>query len=463
MAARARPFPPSSGRVALIDPIGGGPAAGPVPARAAANSTGLHRAAFACLAVSIPLSTLNALRLSSSLSFGDPFLVLAGALVGLGYLGRGLPRRAIPTWLPISAAALLLAGLIAAFQGNVEADLLPAVEFAGTLLGLPLVAAVLIDTPRRLERVVEVWLLAASLSALVGAADLAAHLNIGLSLTGLDFVTYTHRATGLTLQPNHLGLVSAMALPVALVRAIRPVGPRGELGPKLRNLGYALALGLGILVSGSRAGLLAVVVALIALPLLQTERHRVGQLFAIPLVVIGLLGVVVLDGSIASSLGVITGSRLTGTAAGTSESNDYRITAYGTALRQFADDPIVGQGFNVARVAHDIYFQLLQAGGIVALAGFGLFVAGAFRAQREIDRRPDRVPGSDLAVALTASLIVWLVNGTLQNELYDRYLYIPVALLLALRQMNRRLPAAPRRQQGGAARAASPGRPARAS
>jgi O-antigen ligase len=464
VAASVRPFPrPPSGvrRNALI---GGAPASDPSSARAAAPlpvtaapaGAGLHRLAFACLALSIPLVTLNALRVSGSLSWGDPFLVLAGAFVGLRYLGGGLPRRAIPSWLPISAAAILLAGLIAAFRGDVAANMLPAAEFAGTLLGLPLVAAVLIDTPGRLERTVGWWLLAASLSAIVGAADLAAHLGIGLRLTGADYVDYTHRATGLTLQPNHLGLISAMALPVALVRAIRPIASGGGLGYKLRNLGYVLALALGILVSGSRAGLLAVVVALVALPLLQTQRHRVGRLVAVPLVVVALLAVVVLDASVASSLGVITGSRLSGSAAGTSASNDYRITAYATALRQFADDPLVGQGFSVARVAHDIYFQLLQAGGIVALAGFVLFFVGLFRARREVDRRAVRVPGSDLAVALNASLIVWLVNGTLQNELYDRYLYIPAGLLLALRQMNRRRAAAGVARPAAGRRARSP-------
>ncbi len=394
--------------------------------------------AFACLALSIALSTLNALRLTTFLGFGDPLLVLAGVFVALRCLRPGLPRGAVPLWLPTAAVGILLAGLIAAFRGNVGADLLPALEFAGTLLGLPVVALVLIDTPRRLERTVELWLIAASISALVGAADLAAHLNIGLRLTGADFVTYNHRAVGLTLHPNHLGLVSAMALPVALVRALRPPAPRAGLSFTVRNLGYVLLLAVGLLVSGSRAGLIAVVAALVALPLLQGGGHRFRRVLALPTLIVGLLGFVVLDGSLATSLGIVTGSRLTGTAVGTSTSNDYRIAAYGKALHQFVDDPIVGQGFDVARVAHDIYFQLIQAGGIIALVAFLVFVFGAFRLRRQIERGSAWLPGSDLAVAFDASLIVWLVNGALQNELYDRYLYIPLGLLLALREMSRR-------------------------
>jgi hypothetical protein len=400
---------------------------------------GLHRAAFGCLALAIALFTVNALRVSQSLSFGDPLLVVAGGFVAVRYVQRGLPRAAIPVWLPAASAAILLAGLIAAFRGDVGADLVPTLEFAGTLFAMPVIAVVLIDTPRRLERTVDGWLLAASLSALVGAADLAGHLNIGLRLTNLDFVLYTHRAPGLTLHPNHLGLVSAMALPVALTRAIRPVAPGAGLGFTLRNLGYALALAIGILVSGSRSGLLAAVVALVALPLLQDARRRVGWLVALPVIVIGMLGVVVLDSSLAASLGIVTGSRLTGSAAGTNISDDYRVSAYGSALHQIAQDPIVGQGFGVARVAHDIYIQLLQAGGIIALGAFLLVVAGAFRVRREIERRPARTPSSDLAVACNASLIAWLVNGALQNQLYDRYLYIPLGLLLAIGEMNRRL------------------------
>ncbi len=439
----ATPAPPSilpRGAGPRPAAIGGSPATRrPSRPAAYAGAAGLHRAAFGCLALSIPLLCLNALRVSHSLSFGDPLLVLAGGFVALRYLCLGLPRGAVPVWLPVSFAAILVAGLVAAFRGNTGANLLPMVEFAGTLFALPVIALVLIDTPRRLEIVVEGWLFAASISALAGAADLALHLHIGLDLTGLDFVTYTHRATGLTLHPNHLGLVSAMALPVALVRAIRPVSPGAGLGSTLRNLGYVLAFAVGILVSGSRVGLIGAGAALVAIPLLQDSRRRAGPLLALPILIVGLLGLVVLDSRLAASLGIVTGSRLTGAAAGTSISNDYRIRAYTAGLRQVAHNPIVGEGFNVARVAHDIYIQLLQAGGIIALGAFLLVVTGAFRVRREIDRRPQRVPSSDLAVAFNAALVAWLVNGVLQNQLYDRYLYIPLGLLLALREMNRKL------------------------
>ncbi len=438
----AYPRPPASGGVprrggtGAVDPAR--PSAVPAPAEYP-GAGGLHRLAYGCLFLAVPLFTLNALRVSRSLSFGDPLLVVAGAFVALRFLQRGLPRGAIPVWLPASAAAIFLSGLIAAFRGDIGADLVPTVEFAGTLLGLPVIALVLIDTPRRLQRTVEAWLLAASLSAFAGAVDLAGHLNIGLRLTGIDFVLYTHRAQGLTLHPNSLGLVSAMALPVALTRAIRPVAPGAGLGFTLRNLGYALTLAVGILVSGSRSGLLAAVVALVALPFLQDPRRRVGRLLAIPLIVVGMLGVVVLDSPLAASLGIVTGSRLTGSAAGTNVSNDYRISAYSSALREIARDPVVGQGFAVARVAHDIYIQLLQAGGIIALGAFLVVISGAFRVRRKIERRPERAPNSDLAVACNASLVAWLVNGTLQNQLYDRFLYIPLGMLLALGEINRRL------------------------
>jgi hypothetical protein len=382
---------------------------------------------------------MDALRISHSLSFGDPLLVVAGGFVAVRYLQGRIPRAAVPAWLPAAAAAILLSGLIAAFRGDVGADLLPTVEFAGVLFGLPVIALILIDTPRRLERTVEAWLLAASLGALVGAADLAGHLNIGLRLTGIDFVLYTHRASGLALHPNSLGLVSAMALPVALIRAIRPVPSAAVLGFTVRNLGYSLALAVGILVSGSRSGLLAAVAAVVALPLLQDSRRRVGRLLALPLIVVTLLGVVVLDTPLATSLGIVTGSRLTGSAAGTNLSNDYRISAYSSALGQIARDPVVGQGFAVARVAHDIYIQLLQAGGIIALGAFLVVITGAFRVRRDIERRPARARSSDLAVACNASLVAWLVNGALQNQLYDRFLYIPLGLLLALGEINRRL------------------------
>jgi hypothetical protein len=37
-----------------------------------------------------------------------------------------------------------------------------------------------------------------------------------------------------------------------------------------------------------------------------------------------------------------------------------------------------------------------------------------------------------LVAGLAASIVVWLINGVAGNQLYDRYLYVPIGLLLGL-------------------------------
>jgi hypothetical protein len=43
---------------------------------------------------------------------------------------------------------------------------------------------------------------------------------------------------------------------------------------------------------------------------------------------------------------------------------------------------------------------------------------------------PKGVP--DFAGALTVSVAVWLISGLFQNQIADRYIYVPVGLLLGL-------------------------------
>lgn len=392
--------------------------------------------AFVCGAV--PLLTLNALRISYSLSFGDTLLVLGGVFAIARRSRAGVPARSVPVWLPLAVLGILIAGLLAAFRGNVGADLLPTVEFAGTMFGAPVVVMLAVDSPRRAELAVEAWLCAATVSAIVAVLDLKLGLGIGRRLTGIDFVTFTHRAPGLTLHPNHLAVVSAMAMPVAAIRASRRVRPEGFAVANARNLFYVFSLGAGVLASGSRGGLAGAVAGIAVLPILQPGRRRSLALIAVGALTVLALGALTFDSSIASRLGVITGQRLSGQAAGTQLSNDYRTGAYAAAVRETLAHPIAGQGFESVRTAHDIYLQLLQAGGVVAVAAFTVFMSGVLGLAGRLSASPN-LSGSlaGLASAFGASFVVWLIVGLVQNELYDRYLYIPVGLLLAVHMMTR--------------------------
>jgi O-antigen ligase len=225
-----------------------------------------------------------------------------------------------------------------------------------------------------------------------------------------------------------------MAVPVAAVGASRRAGPNLLSLGNARHLIYLFALGAGVLMSGSRAGLAGAIGGLAVLPLFNPGRRRsIGLLLVAGLIGASLVALT-FDSSLASHLGIVTGQRFTGQAAGTQTSNDYRTHAYAAAFRAIVRNPAMGQGFQQARDAHDIYLQLLQVGGIAAFASFLAFASGAIvTARRIIASHHTPASFATLAGGLGASIVVWLITGLAQNELYDRYLYIPVGLLLAMR------------------------------
>lgn len=101
--------------------------------------------------------------------------------------------------------------------------------------------------------------------------------------------------------------------------------------------------------------------------------------------------------------------------------------------RGFVERPLTGYGFQVVRGALSVPLQLLTAGGIVALAAYLTVLGGAaytglrFAADRAL---PSNVQAT--AMALVVSLIVWLIVGFVENNTFDRFIYAPVALILAI-------------------------------
>ena len=93
-------------------------------------------------------------------------------------------------------------------------------------------------------------------------------------------------------------------------------------------------------------------------------------------------------------------------------------------------------------VGHSLYLGLLEAGGVIALAAFVCFAAGLVRTGLSLVREA-RVPTGwhDDAAGLTAAVIGWLALSAVQNSVFDRFLYIPAGLLIALAYNARGLPA----------------------
>ena len=109
------------------------------------------------------------------------------------------------------------------------------------------------------------------------------------------------------------------------------------------------------------------------------------------------------------------------------------------SLEYIRDRPFVGYGFEWIEVSHNIYLQLLLSGGLFALIGYLLVMAGYLR---EAIRLRSRLSGLrlDLLTAASVSIITYLVLGLVLPDIVDRYLYLPVALVLSMSALARSSP-----------------------
>lgn len=393
------------------------------------------RIAFLALAFGVPLTAWNAVRLTYSVTVGDAFLVVGAAATAVLWLGTSRRNPTVPGWLVAAALGLVVAGLLATFRTTPSGNLAPVVQFAGTMLVVPGMMALALTTARRIDVAVTVWLVAVSISVAVGLADRVGHLGIDARLTGLDFVLYTGRAPGLTLHPNHLGMTTAMALPVALARALS-ADPRRSGAFAAMHLGFAATMVLGIALSGSRAAVVGGVFGLVALAIFMGRRRR-GTLVAGLVVVVGLGAVAVPLTTSGGNVGLLVIERLLGNDDSSVVSDGARNEVRSEAIASTKANPLVGVGFSVVREAHNVYLQLLQAGGVLALLAWMCFGAGGVLESRRLSQDANAPPiVHELAPALGAVIALWMVMGLAQNTVYDRYLYLPIGLLLACRALS---------------------------
>lgn len=368
--------------------------------------------------------TFNGLSFGLDMTVADLFLLGAGLVLLPQLLMKPHLRPAAPTWLIASACLLLVSGLVSSMDkvGPTD-DLVPAIRFVVALFLAPLVIAVAAGHRARLPLMTTLWLLSAGTNGAVALSDSLGLTSIGPALTGLEF---QDRAAGLTVHPNHLALACAMALPVAVWHVSATRNLRGHSA----YLALAIAIALGILASGSRAGIVAGMAGVVFVAFL---RHRERN--AVVLALVGGAAVILIVGFLSPSNSdqLLTGVQRLSGGESVGNSDATRLEYYRVAITEFAARPLTGNGFEVVRGAHDIYLQLLQAGGLIALAAFGLFALGSLGLGVRLTREPTLPNGAQgLAAALTASIAVWLLAGLAQNQIYDRFLYVPVGLLLAL-------------------------------
>jgi len=397
------------------------------------QSVPIERLAYYVVGAFVLFVTWNGLRVAGG-GASNLFMVAAFLVVPLYVVQT---RRAVPfpPWLFVAAGGFVVAAMVAyvfppehgllsrslisfrtEFQSETplgflvpRSDFFMLVKFETALLLIPLLIAAVATTKERIERLMDLFLLSAVVNAAVALVDF-----LGVPIA--PYATVAGRSSGLTIHPNYLALTCTVAIPLA-VWWISRGGPwrlRGVIGLTL--------LLAGSYTSGSRAGavtaVLGIVLTVAALPSLRPALRYVipaGLAALIPLSLFTPLG-----GHILEQV------RLGG--SNTSGSDAARAHLADIASDQFKADPVQGVGMGVIEDAHNIYLQLLAAGGLIAMTSFLIYVGGLANSVRRAFRGPLRDP----AVAAGLSVFVWLVNGRYDAQLADKYLYVVPGFLVAI-------------------------------
>jgi hypothetical protein len=202
------------------------------------------------------------------LAFGLARAALAGS-------GWSVPRATAVSLAVFCGLALVSAG----WSVNPHGTLVRALGLGAAVAGVGALAGCVPSRPRLAERMLDGVLAAAAVVALAGFVYWLGSGNASIPAS----VEYPSRYQGIGQNPNTAPLLLAIAMPIALVHALRARTAVARAGFIVVILGFAGS----IAASGSRGGLLAAFIGLIAVAVLAPARART-KLAVATLVVTGL-------------------------------------------------------------------------------------------------------------------------------------------------------------------------------
>jgi O-antigen ligase len=245
---------------------------------------------------------------------------------------------------------------------------------------------------------------------------------------GLVMEKYGGRAMGLSGHPNHYGLAACLACGIALGFIFASTG----WSRKLAAVACLTILGVAILDSGSRAALLGVFVTVMAF--LMTTKN--WKLVALGVVMGGVaLTTINMDVFTVNELNAV--SRLRGDQTSYLADQE-RLEAARVTLDAIAEHPITGNGFATAKLAHSIYLQLVASAGVLGVIFAVGLIAMMIRALLAAKRSNDV-----LAIGVASSYAGYLAVGAFSNILWDRYVWLHLAVMLTLVARSHSTPSPP--------------------
>lgn len=371
--------------------------------------------ALGCLALA-----MTSVRVTSSIAVSDVFFVVAFVF--------GAPRLATTEfWKELrgnQSAYLLLKGSSCLVIGGAIASLAASNPFLSFMtlfklsiasVALPLLFSSLSLTSRELNLLVWSWVVSVGLSA--GYALFEAPNR------------YNGRVEGLAGHPNSLALTCVLAS-----------GPCFSLFGNSRGLtrlltiAIALIITLGMLPSGSRAGVIGYTVSLICYFALSRNYRNALAVVGVGSALMLLLLTQHVPGVRTNAIDRIIETRSTQGAQDTGASDQGRSALLRATIDEFKSRPLIGSGLIAARAAHNVYLQVLAATGLIGFIGFGTVVRASLvdavlywrRKTQTFDREMMR-----LVIGLSAGYCGLLAADFFQNAMWERFMWVTPCLIVA--------------------------------
>lgn len=380
------------------------------------------------MGLSFFLMPLVSVRLTKTVAGADVPLALATGLAMLwGPFGRS-PWRLAPWMLRIGALLLVTGSVVSLGFSDTPFD---SAVLHGRLLATMVMAWVLLawwdPDWRTVRRLLHAFIAGAALSAALGA--FASITRLSFTEPWRDVANTTDRATGLTGNANHLGVYCALALVMACVLAAH----------ERRWRWYAVAivpLVGGMLWSGSRSAVVAVVVALMFLAV-HVVRMGKGRWVA----GVGAAALIVFVLGFASLVRLPVIDRLllrTDTAASqfAETSTDARFSLAQDRLEQAGDHAlIVGDGMvnRSTTGPHSGHLEIWVGLGVIGLAGWLLVALSTVRPAFRLTWARRRLAGHDLVLyAVTLTFVAHMVLASFLEHIWTRYIWLLVGLSAVL-------------------------------
>jgi hypothetical protein len=264
-------------------------------------------------------------------------------------------------------------------------------------------------------------------------------------LLGFSETINETRETGLYDHPNHLGAMLTVGLPFIILDA-----PTPRRGPRKMywRIGLTFYTIMAIMTTGSMTSVIGVVVVVATLVVTLSLTRSPTRRRPNPLMRLAGLFIIVLatgyfiqaDTPVSERFESMGNER-----SGVSTSVHSRGEHADSVISNLDDVLVIGVGLDPESATinlddrttgsseiHNIYLRLIHNAGLIALAGFIILVLTSLRNSWQLAMHSRGKDIYTTAVALTSSLVALNVVAQFRTPLYQRYFWVPMALIATL-------------------------------